>query len=105
MLKRAAIARAMALEPSLIFLDEPASGLDPVTAAELDRLIVTLARGLGLTVVMVTHELGTVNSIVDRCVLLDRPQRKIIAQGEPGALRASQVPSVRQFFQREPAAT
>ncbi len=105
MLKRAAIARAMSLEPALLFLDEPASGLDPVTAAEIDRLIATLARGLGLTVVMVTHELGTVNGIVDRCVLLDRPTKSIIAQGVPAELRASTVPSVGQFFRREPAAT
>jgi phospholipid/cholesterol/gamma-HCH transport system ATP-binding protein len=105
MRKRAAIARALALEPPLLFLDEPSSGLDPITAAEIDQLIVTLARGLGLTIVVVTHDLGSIDSIVDRCVLLDRSSRSVLAAGTPRQLRASRVPAVRHFFQREPEAT
>jgi phospholipid/cholesterol/gamma-HCH transport system ATP-binding protein len=100
MRKRAAIARALALEPSLVFLDEPSSGLDPITSAEIDNLIRTLARGLGLTVVLVTHELGSINAIVDRCILLDRPSKSIIATGSPRELAASSVPEVRNFFHR-----
>ncbi len=83
MRKRAAIARAMALEPSLLFLDEPSSGLDPVTSAELDRLIHTLARVLGLTVVLVTHELGSIHGIVDRCIMLDCESKSILGAGAP----------------------
>ncbi len=104
MRKRAAIARALALEPALVFLDEPSSGLDPVTSAELDHLIATLARTLGLTVVLVTHELGSILAIVDRCILLDRTTRTILAEGPPGELVASRIPHVRHFFARLPEA-
>ena len=83
MRKRAAIARALALEPSLLFLDEPSSGLDPITSAEIDQLIAVLARTLGLTVVIVTHELGSIDAIVDRCILLDAESCSILAQGTP----------------------
>lgn len=101
MRKRAAIARAMALEPALLFLDEPASGLDPVTSAELDHLILTLKRGLGLTVVLVTHELGSIRAIVDRCIMIDRDARGIIARGKPSDLYESPDPRVHAFFHRE----
>lgn len=101
MRKRVAIARALALEPSLLFLDEPSSGLDPITSAEIDRLIETLARALGLTIVLVTHELGSINSIVDRCILLDRDTRSVLASGSPRELRASTDPRVQHFFHRQ----
>jgi phospholipid/cholesterol/gamma-HCH transport system ATP-binding protein len=104
MRKRAAIARALALEPSLVFLDEPSSGLDPVTAAELDGLISTLARTLGLTVVVVSHDLGSIHAIVDRCIVLDRTTRTIVAEGPPAELAASAIPLVRHFFARTPEA-
>jgi phospholipid/cholesterol/gamma-HCH transport system ATP-binding protein len=101
MKKRAAIARAMALEPNLIFLDEPSAGLDPVSAVELDELILTLNRSLGLTVVVVTHELPSIFKIVSRCIMLDRESRSIIASGDPRTLRdESDDPRVRRFFHR-----
>lgn len=101
MKKRAAIARAMALEPNLIFLDEPSAGLDPVSAVELDELILTLNERLGLTVVVVTHELPSIFKIVSNCIMLDKESRSIIASGDPRALRDESVdPRVRGFFHR-----
>jgi phospholipid/cholesterol/gamma-HCH transport system ATP-binding protein len=102
MKKRAAIARAMAFEPKLLFMDEPSAGLDPVSAAELDDLITALNRGLGLTVVMVTHELESIVKVGKSSIMLDRESRSIIASGNPRLLKAeSEHPKVRQFFHRE----
>ena len=105
MQKRAAIARAMALDPMIVFLDEPSAGLDPITSAELDALIVRLSRSLGVTFVVVTHELPSIFAIADRVIMLDRRRRGIVAEGDPRKLRdESGDPWVRQFFNREPQA-
>ncbi len=101
MKKRAAIARALALEPPLIFLDEPSAGLDPITSSELDDLILTLARVVGITVVIVTHELASIFKIVDRCILLDKQSKSIIAEGKPDELAESDDKRVSDFFQRK----
>ncbi len=102
MKKRAAIACAMAFEPKLLFLDEPSAGLDPVSAAELDDLIIALNRGLGLTVVMVTHELESIFKVGKHCIMLDKETQSIIASGSPQELKASSLdPKVHQFFHRE----
>jgi phospholipid/cholesterol/gamma-HCH transport system ATP-binding protein len=102
MMKRAAIARAMALDPTILFLDEPSSGLDPVTSAELDQTILKLRRILGITVIVVTHELPSIYAIADRAVLIDARTRRLAATGAPAELRDhSEDPWVRAFFRRE----
>jgi phospholipid/cholesterol/gamma-HCH transport system ATP-binding protein len=107
MQKRAGIARAMALDPGILFLDEPSAGLDPITSAGLDQTIRELSRGLGITFVVVTHELQSIYAIADRCIMLDARTKTMIAEGKPAELRDhSTDPHVRQFFlrQAEPAA-
>ncbi|WP_424810548.1 ABC transporter ATP-binding protein [Roseococcus sp. YIM B11640] len=102
MLKRAGIARAMALDPEILFLDEPSAGLDPITSAGLDKLIVSLARETGTTFVVVTHELQSILAIGDRCIMLDKEAQGMIAEGDPRKLRdESEHPTVRAFFRRE----
>jgi phospholipid/cholesterol/gamma-HCH transport system ATP-binding protein len=98
MTKRAAIARALALDPRIVFLDEPSAGLDPENAAELDDLILTLAGTMDVTVVMVTHELESVFRVADRCLLLDKESKSVLAIGDPRELRDSDDPRVRKFF-------
>lgn len=101
MLKRAAIARAMALGANILLLDEPSAGLDPITAANLDRTILSLRENLGFTFVVVTHELQSIFAVADRAIMLDPKSRSIIAEGPPKALRdTSRDPLVRQFFNR-----
>ena len=96
MIKRAALARALALDPGLLFLDEPTSGLDPISAGEFDALIATLQATLGLTVFMVTHDLDSLYAICDRVAVLGRG--KVIAVGTIAELLQSQEPWIREYF-------
>src|SRR5687768_6323449 len=98
MKKRAGLARAMALDPRVLFYDEPSAGLDPVTAAELDDLILQIAESLGTTIVFVSHDLESVFAIADRVIMLDAEDRGIIAEGTPEALKDSEDPRVHAFF-------
>lgn len=103
MLKRAGIARAMALGADILLLDEPSAGLDPITAANLDQTILTLRDSMGVTCVVVTHELRSIYRIADRAVMLDPVQRRIVADGKPADLRDhSPDARVRQFFNAQP---
>jgi phospholipid/cholesterol/gamma-HCH transport system ATP-binding protein len=102
MQKRGAIARAMALDPRVLFLDELSAGLDPVTSAELDELVLSLSRSLKITFVVVTHELPSIFTIADRVIMLDKQTKGIVAMGKPQELRDhSANPGVRQFFSRQ----
>jgi phospholipid/cholesterol/gamma-HCH transport system ATP-binding protein len=103
MKKRAALARALALDPRILFFDEPSAGLDPITSVELDELIVQVNKSLGTTIVVVSHELPSIFTIADRCIMLDPATKSIIAEGPPRALRdESTNPRVHAFFNREP---
>jgi phospholipid/cholesterol/gamma-HCH transport system ATP-binding protein len=96
MRKRAALARALALDPELLFFDEPSAGLDPVTAAELDRLVLSLRARLGMTLIIVTHEPASIRRLADRIVFLD--EGRVIYDGPPGGVPRAPQP-VQRFFE------
>ena len=101
MRKRVAIARAMALDPEVVFLDEPSAGLDPITSCALDDLILRLRKEKGMTFVVVTHELPSIFKIADRAAMFDKARRGMVALGAPQELRdASEDPFVKKFFNR-----
>jgi len=100
MRKRAALARALALDPTLLFLDEPGSGLDPVNAARLDELILQLRDHLGTTVVMVTHEIDSVFAVADRVLFLDEVEKTMTALDAPQVLLDHGPPRVQEFLHR-----
>ena len=97
MRKRAALARAIALEPELLFLDEPTSGLDPINARAFDQLVRTLCKAMGITVVLVTHDLDTIESIVDRLIVLG--DGKILADGTVEEVKRVGHPWIREYFE------
>jgi phospholipid/cholesterol/gamma-HCH transport system ATP-binding protein len=102
MKKRAGIARAMSMEPAMLFLDEPSAGLDPVTTAELDILIKKINGGIGTTMVIVTHELETIFNVAHRVIMLDKETKGIIAEGDAKELKEhSQNRKVTNFFNRQ----
>lgn len=101
MQKRAALARAIALDPEILFFDEPSAGLDPISSRRLDDLILELRDSLGTTIVVVTHELASIFTIGDNAVFLDAETRTMIATGDPKTLRdESPDPGVRRFLNR-----
>jgi phospholipid/cholesterol/gamma-HCH transport system ATP-binding protein len=100
MKKRAAVARALTMDPEILFFDEPSAGLDPIIAAGIDDLILKLKRAFKMTIVVVTHELASAFLIADRMILIDKG--KLIAIGTPAELKANLQPRVRQFLDRVP---
>ena len=101
MKKRAGLARALALDPAIVFFDEPSAGLDPLTSLKLDRLVQEIRDTLGTTIVIVSHELASIFDLADRVVMLDRTARGVIAEGDPRGLRdGSADPRVREFLNR-----
>ncbi len=102
MQKRAGLARAMALDPHILFFDEPSAGLDPITAAQMDHLMLEINASLGTTMVIVTHELESIFAIAHRVIMLDKARRTAVAVGDPRWLRDhAEDPFVRDFFNRQ----
>ena len=101
MKKRAGLARALALDPAIVFFDEPSAGLDPVTSRKLDELILQVRDTFGTTIVVVSHELASIFSIADRAIMLDRQEKGIIAEGKPREMaEKSRDPRVTEFLSR-----
>ena len=100
MKKRAGLARALAMDPEILFFDEPSAGLDPIVSASLDELIIKLKKAFKITIVVVTHEMASAFLIADRITLLD--QGVVLALGSPEEIRANSHPKVQQFLQRRP---
>ena len=101
MKKRAGLARALALDPAIVFFDEPSAGLDPVTSRKLDELILQIRDTFGTTIVVVSHELASIFGIADRVIMLDRREQGIIAEGNPRDLALnSRDPRVSEFLRR-----
>jgi phospholipid/cholesterol/gamma-HCH transport system ATP-binding protein len=100
MQKRAGLARAMALDPLVLFLDEPSAGLDPITSAELDQLILELNQGLKTTMVVVSHELASITAVAERIIMLEKDRAGILAMGAVDEMKASPQRKVRDFFNR-----
>jgi phospholipid/cholesterol/gamma-HCH transport system ATP-binding protein len=102
MIKRAALARALALDPEILFLDEPTAGLDPVISAEIEELILRINHSLGTTMIIITHSLNIIFKVAHRVIMLDKSAKGIVAQGDPKALKEkSPNPIVKQFFNRQ----
>lgn len=102
MKKRAGVARALALNPKILFLDEPTAGLDPISAAELDDLILKINRLNGTTIVIITHELATILKVAHRVIMLEKSKKGIVAEGDPAVLKeTSKDPLVQRFFNRQ----
>ena len=101
MRKRAGIARALALDPDFVFLDEPSAGLDPVSSARLDELILQLRDSLGMTIIIVTHELASIFAVANNAVWLDAQSKTMLAEGNPHELLKHGPEAVRKFLKRE----
>ncbi len=102
MIKRAALARALALNPEILFLDEPTAGLDPVISAEIEELILRINHSMGTTMVIITHSLNIIFKVAHRVIMLDKSAKGIVAEGDPNELKTkSPDPVVRQFFNRQ----
>jgi len=102
MKKRAALARALALDPAIVFFDEPSEGLDPITSRAMDRLILQVRETLGTTMIIVSHQLSSIYRLADRAIFLDREMKGIIAEGAPAELAATSTdPRVREFLKQD----
>ena len=102
MIKRAALARALALNPEILFLDEPTAGLDPVISAEIQELIMRINHSMGTTMIIVTHSLNIILNVAHRIIMLDKSAKGIVAQGNPRELKEkSPDPVVQNFFNRQ----